>query len=329
VSERIAVIGGAGFIGTALVRRLLAAGHAVRIADRSPSAAFPDISCIADVRDREALAKACEGSEVLINLAAEHRDDVQPVSLYDEVNVGGARNTCAVAEQIGASRIVFTSSVAVYGFSETETDETSPLRPFNDYGRTKLAAEEVFRAWQAADPARSLVIARPTVVFGEGNRGNVYNLLQQIARGPFVMIGDGTNVKSMAYVENVAAFLEFVLRFGPGLHLFNCVDKPDYDMNHLVTTIRTALGRGSRVGVRLPYGLAMAAGGAFDLLARAIGRPLPVSRIRIEKFCAGTRFAAQRARDAGFVAPVALEEGLRRTLAHEFGAGTTSPSSGR
>jgi GlcNAc-P-P-Und epimerase len=319
VSQRIAVIGGAGFIGLRLVRRLLAAGHQVRIVDRVACPSFPELSTIADVRDAEALTKACEGAEVLYNLAAEHRDDVQPVSLYDEVNVGGARNTCAVAEQLGVGQIVFTSSVAVYGFTERETDEESPLRPFNDYGRTKLAAEEVFRRWQAADPQHSLVIVRPTVVFGENNRGNVYTLVRQIASRLFLMVGDGANLKSMAYVENLAAFLEFALGFGGGVHLYNYVDKPDFDMNRLVATIRSELGLRNGPRLRLPIGLASFAGGLCDGVASLTGRRLPLSRIRVQKFCASTQFSAARALAAGFSPPVPLEEGLRRMIAHEFG----------
>jgi nucleoside-diphosphate-sugar epimerase len=80
----------------------------------------------------------------------------------------------------------------------------------------------VYKAWQEKDPEnRKLVIVRLTVVFGEQNRGNVYNLFRQIASGKFMMIGDGTNRKSMAYVENVAAFLEYSLGFENGVHIYN------------------------------------------------------------------------------------------------------------
>ena len=77
------------------------------------------------------------------------------------------------------------------------------------------------------DLKKTLVIIRPTVVFGEGNRGNVFNLMNQIAKNRFMMVGSGTNRKSMAYVENVAAFLEYSLSFQSGLHVHNYVDKPD------------------------------------------------------------------------------------------------------
>ena len=66
---------------------------------------------------------------------------------------------------------------------------------------------------------RSLVVVRPTVVFGEGNRGNVYQLIHQIISGRFVMVGSGKNRKSIAYVGNLSAFLVRVLGLGTGVPL--------------------------------------------------------------------------------------------------------------
>ena len=61
-----------------------------------------------------------------MNLAAEHRDDVRPISLYDEVDVGGAQNVCAAANELGIECIIFTSYVSIYGFPERPLDETAP-----------------------------------------------------------------------------------------------------------------------------------------------------------------------------------------------------------
>ena len=99
--------------------------------------------------------------------------------------------------------------MAVYGFAPPGTDETGGIHYFNDYGRTKYLAEEEHRAWLREKPENCAVIVRPTVIFGEGNRGNVYNLLRQMAGGRFPMVGRGTNRKSMNYVENVAALIEW------------------------------------------------------------------------------------------------------------------------
>ena len=106
---------------------------------------------------------------------------------------------------------------------------------FNEYGRTKHLAEKVYLKWQQEDPEnRRLIIIRPTVIFGPGNRGNVYNLFNQIFKKRFVMFGDGNNQKSMAYVENVAAFIMYIANSNPNLQIYNYVDKPDLSMNKLI-----------------------------------------------------------------------------------------------
>lgn len=314
---KIALMGGSGFIGTRLSKRLLDSGHDVKILDKVESRTYPHLWIKADVRDKATLL-AMRGCDVIYNLAAEHRDDVTPRSLYYDVNVKGAENICNVAEEFGIRNMVFTSTVAVYGFTDKETDESGELRPFNDYGRSKLEAEKVYQAWQRAAEDRSLVIIRPTVVFGENNRGNVYNLLRQIKSGLFLMIGNGKNVKSIVYVENIAAMLEYSLQLGPGYRLFNAVDKPDCDMNTFVALVNKELGRVNGGAFRVPYPIGYAGGLFFDMLARLTGKKLQISSIRIKKFCSNTQFASSHIKETDFVPPCTFEEGLKRTIQHEF-----------
>jgi nucleoside-diphosphate-sugar epimerase len=198
-------------------------------------------------------------------------------------------------------------------------DENGPFEPFNEYGRTKLQAEAVYRAWAAEDPTRTLVIVRPTVVFGEGNRGNVYNLLRQIATGRFFMVGSGTNIKSMAYVGNVAAFIAHALTRGPGVHISNYVDTPDMNTGQLVTYVRRCLGKNGHVP-QIPKGLALSGGRVLDMMARITGRTFPVSAVRVRKFCETTQFKADRVSQWGFSRPYSLAEGLEETVAYDFGS---------
>jgi nucleoside-diphosphate-sugar epimerase len=316
--SNIHVIGGSGFIGTCLVGQLLAAGHKVAIVDKATSRKYPELCVLADVRDLPALTKALEGAEVVYNLAAEHKDNVDPKSLYDDVNVQGARNVCAAMEANGITRLLFTSSVAVYGFAPRGTGEAGAINHFNDYGRTKWEAEEVYRGWLSRGAGRSLVVIRPTVVFGENNRGNVYNLFHQMAEGAFMMIGKGTNVKSMAYVANIAGFLGWCLRLPAGEHLYNYVDKPDADMNSLVLKVHRTIGQPERIGIRVPYWIGYSGGLCFDLLAKIVRRKFPISAIRVKKFCSDSQFGSRVWSDTDYRPVVSLEEGIERTLRYEF-----------
>ena len=131
------------------------------------------------------------------------------------------------------------------------------------------------------------------------------------------MFGNGRNRKSMAYVENVAAFLEYSLSFKPGLHIYNYIDKPDFDMNTLVSEARKTLFGKNNVGLRLPAFLGMTIGYFADVVAKVTGKTLPVSSIRVKKFMGTTQFASSVS-ETGFVPPVSLDEGLARTLRYEF-----------
>lgn len=234
---KIAIIGGSGFVGTRLID-LLKANPDLSLVniDKNPGEKHQEITFVADVLERERLESLLKGVDTVVLLAAEHADNVTPVSLYYDVNVGGMKNTLDAMAKNGIKRLVFTSSVAVYGLDKENPDERTPVDPFNHYGKSKWQAEEVLQSWYREHPDRNISILRPTVIFGENNRGNVYNLLRQIASGKFMMIGKGNNRKSMAYVGNVAAFIAFLIAGGKtaGYEVYNYVDKPDFTTNDLV-----------------------------------------------------------------------------------------------
>lgn len=318
----ILVTGGSGFIGSVLVGMLRDAGHTVRILDIAPSASHADITSIGDVRDYATLDAACAGMNAVVHLAAEHADNVEPRSLYYEVNVDGARNLARACDAHAIATVIFTSSVAVYGLNAGVAVEESEPAPFNDYGISKYAAEKVLVDWQAAGSGKELVIIRPSVVFGENNRGNVYNLIAAINNKRFLMVGPGSNYKSMSYVQNIAGFVMHTLEHRKaGAAVFNYADEPDLTARQIVDTIHDALGR-ARPRISLPYWLGMAAGHMLDALATVSGRSFPVSAVRIRKFNANTRVSAAKARASGFAARHSLSDGLALMIRKEFGPGS-------
>jgi len=314
----ILVTGGSGFIGTNLVSDLLEQGHNVSIYDKRKSETYPHLCIVADVRDKEKLANSMHGINAVYHLAAEHSDDVRPVSLYYDVNVGGAENIVYALEKNGVNTLIFTSTVALYGLNPGEPSEESPVRPFNDYGRSKHKSEIIFNEWAGSDDTKRLVIVRPTVIFGERNRGNVYNLLNQIASGRFIMVGNGKNKKSMGYVLNLSQFLTMLLDINPGKYIYNYSDKPDFNMEELVRIVLNTLDKERRVNFRIPYALGLLSGYIFDLLAKITRRTFPVSSIRIKKFCADTVISAEKLKETGFTAPYSLADGLSRMISSEF-----------
>lgn len=317
----ITFIGGSGFVGTRLIELLKEDkdnNYQLHNIDLLQSHFHPEITEIGDVRNQQCMDEKLKGTDCVILLAAQHRDDVHPTSLYYETNVGGMEKTLNAMEKNGTKRIVFYSSVAVYGLNKKNPNETHPTDPFNHYGKSKWQAEQVLQTWYKSHPDWNINIIRPTVIFGERNRGNVYNLLKQIASGKFLMVGKGNNKKSMAYVGNIVAFTKFLIENQTtGYNVYNYIDKPDFDMNQLVGHVSKVLDKHIPT-THFPYWLGMLGGYGFDLLAKITGKKLTVSSVRVKKFCATTEFDATKVQQTGFKAPYTLGEGLARTLEFEF-----------
>lgn len=313
--KNIYVIGGSGFLGSSLLKVIQSSGMNGYSCDIKKT----DLSnyIFVDVTKPKSLEKISK-ADAIINLAAVHRDDVTPLSRYDDVNVFGAENICKVAATKKINTIIFTSSVAVYGFAPKNTDEKGDKNYFNDYGRTKFLAENIFKKWQKENPEeRCLVIIRPTVIFGKGNRGNVYNLLKAIASRKFIMFGKGKNKKSMAYVENVSSFIINTLNFDPGVHVYNYADKPDLTINELVIFCRKILFEKTNLGLKLPKFIGVIAGYIFDVMSSVSGKKLNVSSIRVKKFFSDSSFDTSK-KDKIFKPPFSLLDGLEQTIIYEF-----------
>ena len=317
---KITMIGASGFVGTRLIKLLKEENsvYTLKNIDLQSSHFFPEITTIGDVREQEQMDKELADADCVVLLAAQHRDDVSPISLYYDTNVEGMKVTLKAMEKNGIKRIIFFSSVAVYGLNKKNPDENHPADPFNHYGKSKWQAEQVLQEWYKSHPDWNINIIRPTVIFGERNRGNVYNLLKQISGGKFLMVGSGNNRKSMAYVGNVVAFVKYMMEnVTEGYNVFNYVDKPDFTMNELVDHVKNVLHK-NIPSTHFPYWLGMMGGYCFDILAKITGKKLAISSVRVKKFCATTEIDAQKVHSCGFKAPYTLGEGLANTLEFEF-----------
>ena len=314
--NNILVIGGSGFVGSFLIRDLLD-GYQVKNMDKNKSPFFNNISSVSNILNKQDL-KFDKNIDSVVLLAAEHRDDISPNSLYYDVNVQGTKNVLEAMDSSGIKNLVFTSSVAIYGLNKLNPDENHIQDPFNHYGKSKWEAELAIKEWYENDPKnKSITILRPTVIFGERNRGNVYNLLKQISSGKFRMIGKGQNKKSMAYVGNIVAFIKSRLdKNESGYHVFNYADKPDYTMTELTQVIEGKM-KLTLPKQRIPYWLGVLIGNVFDFFGLITKKKFSISAVRVKKFCATTQFNADKVHDT-FKAPYSLKEGLDKTLEHEF-----------
>jgi len=150
------------------------------------------------------------GPALVVNLAAVHRTPGHADHEYFETNVTGAQNVVRFCEATGSRRLWFTSSISPYGPSEEPKSEDATPAPVSAYGKSKLEAETIHRAWVERGGGRRLIIARPAVVFGARENGNFTRLARAMRRGVFVYPGRTDTVKGCGYVADLVGSFFFM-----------------------------------------------------------------------------------------------------------------------
>lgn len=206
---RVAVTGAGGYVGGAVVRALLARGHAVHALVRGPVAALDARAHVVtgDLRQAETLARLLRGADAVVHAAAwVHRAADTPADRAEcfAVNVEGTRSLIETLAGAPPRHLVFVSTIAVYGHPVEDAAETAPLQPVTSYGQSKLAAENL--VLDAARRGRiTACVLRPCAVYGPGAPGNSERLLALIQYAALPLVGGGANQKSLVHVDDLAA----------------------------------------------------------------------------------------------------------------------------
>lgn len=202
------VTGAAGFLGQYLVRTLLARGDTVCAFDlHEPDDAEPGVEWLAgDVRDAEAMRRACQGMEVVHHLAALIPQRQADEATMKAVNVKGTQHVLEGALAAGVRRVVYLSSVEIFGVPPVvPCPEDGPLAPLGEYGHNKIAAEALCR--QTAGQGLEVAILRPPTIVGPGlDEPFLAGLLSDAQAGkPVTLLGKGQNRFQFVHAEDVVA----------------------------------------------------------------------------------------------------------------------------
>jgi len=329
--KTVLVTGATGAVGPRVVDALRTAGYRVRVlaldapkqGTWTPEVDFRtgDITREADIRG------AMEGCQGCIHLAALlHVVNPSPElrAKYEAINVGGTKLVVAAALAAGVERVVFFSTIAVYGYahsSGTITEETPP-HPDSAYGESKLDAEKIVLDARRADGNPLGSVLRMGAIYGSGIKGNYRTLARSLARGRFVPVGAGNNRRTLVYDRDAAAAalvaLEQEVAAG---RVYNVTDGAWHTVREIVAAVCAALGRHPpRLG--MPLFLARPATAVADrLLTLARGRS-PGLRAALDKYVEEVCVSGERAKlELGFAARYDLERGWRECVAEMRAAG--------
>jgi nucleoside-diphosphate-sugar epimerase len=201
------ITGGSGYLGVAVARKLIERGDEVRVYDLAPSDRLPEsVEFLeGDVRDVEGLGSAVNGCDVIHHLVGIMPQFRAPKETMRAVNVGGMENVLRAASAANVKRVVFVSSSEVYGRPRfIPIRETDPLEPIGEYGRNKVAAEDVCRKYSGATSLEVVILRPPTIAGPEMNEPTFLRNMEMARRGHFFCVGRGDHRFQMIHVDDAA-----------------------------------------------------------------------------------------------------------------------------
>ena len=318
---RTLVTGATGFTGGHLARYLRSRGCAVRAlvrgdGPRTAALAADGVEpCTGDLTDRASLARALAGVDIVYNIGATYRQAAASKDEYYAINAAAVAALVEAGASAGVRRVVQCSTVGVHGDVERPpAAEDAPLRPGDEYQRSKLEGERLGR--EAAErTGLDLVVARPSGIYGPGDR-RLLKLFRGVARRRFVTLGPGEIFYHLTYVEDVAEGLRLCGEVpGASGGTYILAGGEVTSLNELVRRIASAAGV-RPPSLHLPVWPVRLAGAACEAVCVPLGIEPPLYRRRVDFFTKSRAFDISRARaELGFAPRVGLDDGIRRTLA--------------
>jgi sterol-4alpha-carboxylate 3-dehydrogenase (decarboxylating) len=327
--SRVLVTGAAGFVGSHLVRRLVAAGHDVVATDLRPRADLPAPVQVADITDVEAMRRLVVGVEVVFHTASMVQTSWTHIELLKAVNHGATESLLGLSVAAGVARFIYVSSASVVyaGADILGGDESLPYatRTQSPYSDSKIEAEKAVLAAGSAE-FRTISI-RPHVVYGPGDGRFMPNILSRARAGTLrVGVGRGRKLSDFTYIDNLIDALVLAdtrlaadaSLTGRAYFVSNGDPMGFWDFIDLVLT---GIGRPpirGRVPYALAYGIAALVEWFRSLKGRKPGTEDGFTRYAVRYMCTHHYFDISRARrELGYEPRISTPEGVRLTLGAE------------
>jgi UDP-glucose 4-epimerase len=327
----ILVTGATGAVGPYVVAVLHDAGYRIRTLsiDSPPAGVWPDgvDARMGDITDPAVVGAAVQGVQGVIHMAALLHIVNPPPELqktYERINVEGTAAVVEAARHAGALRLVFFSTIAVYGASAGHVlTEDSPSRPDSFYAQTKLDAEGIVIAAKQPDGTPLGTVLRLGAVYGARIKGNYQRLLHAISRSRFLPIGRGDNRRTLVYDRDVARAALLALEHPAAVgRIFNVSDGKLHTLNDIISAICRALDR-KPPRLSLPVGPVRLAAGIAEDAAGFMGFSPPITRAAIDKYTEDVAVDSRRIQEElGFKPLYDLAAGWKATVQEMRQAGS-------
>ena len=319
----ILVTGAGGFLGSALIAHLHQEQFKLRAMVRSErhAALLPsDVEIVvADIRDKTRMREASIGCDTIVHLAAKVHafDETGTDGDYYAVNVEGTRNLLEGARAAGVTRLLFMSSVKVFG-EETQgcIDETHTPDPQTPYGRSKWQAEQLVTEYGVRAQMQALSLRLP-MVYGPTIKGNLFRMIAAIDRGWFPPLPQLATRRSMLHVKNFVRAIQACLACPEYRQASYIVaDGRAYSTTTMYELIRLGLGK-PLPPWRIPLAVLKAAAAAGDVFGTIVRRPVPFTSQTLQKLVGSACYSVEALmRDMRYHAEYSFESAVPELIEH-------------
>jgi dihydroflavonol-4-reductase len=331
MSAPVLITGATGFLGHTLCPYLIERGYRLRALVR-PSSAWDFLHSLnvelawGDIRDAEAVRTAVEGCQMVVHAAGKFRFWGQRSDFF-ATNLGGTRNALEAARQANVERFIYISTIAVIGAPRTSVviDETYTPTPWDDYQRSKLAAERLTLQYHQEYDLPTLVL-RPGAFYGPGSHYAFNRLFfEDPLKGLPVQVCQAQRITFPVYIEDVAQGVDLALKHGRLGEVYN-ISGPSMSHQEVNSVVDRLTGHRIR-RINAPTWMMLGLARVWTRLARYTGRePYYPLNLALYVFY-DWEVSSQKARQELGFAPTPFEEGARATLdwCYERGVGPTNP----
>lgn len=319
----VLVTGATGAVGPRVMQAFHSAGFQIRSLSLDVPKFDPPLdgldNRIGDVAIQATVESAIEGVDIVIHLASLlHINNPSPTlrDKYERINVGGTANVVDASIKSKVKRVVFFSTISVYGCAPGAilTEDTVP-QPETFYAQTKLAAERIVLDAKRADGEPLGTVLRLGAIYGGRIKGNYRRLLQSLAHGRFIPIGNGSNRRTLVNDRDVAAAAVLAaLHQDAGGRVYNVSDGQFHTLNEIIITMCAALGQ-DPPRFSLPISPVRFTAGLLEDMARLIGCRSPIGRATVDKYIEDVSASSERIQaELGFVPQYDLAKGWQETI---------------